>query len=154
MLTPLDIKTTKFSTSALGYKKAEVDAFMDEILKNYEKLYKTVNDSNDKIKALNKQIETYASIEETMKNTLVVAQSSAEQLTAAARSEADSIVAEANIKSREIIEKATNRLESLTARYEALKTEISRFMEHSKAEFTLQINSLEKAKESMEKTTI
>lgn len=154
MLSPLDIKTAKFSSSPMGYKKSEVDSFVEDVLKNYEQLYKASNDANEKIKVLNKQIETYKSIEETMKNTLVVAQSSAEQLTAAARNEAESIVSEANIKSKEIIDKATMRLDALTAEFETLKREIRLFVERSKSEFALQTQSLTSAMEKIEKSTI
>lgn len=154
MLSPLDIKTTKFSSSPIGYKKSEVDTFFDDVLKDYEKLYMAHADLNEKIKSLNKQIETYKSIEETMKNTLIVAQSSAEQLTSAARNEAESIVNEANIKSKEIIEKAGLHLEDLTNKFTALKSEIRQFVEHSKSEFSLKTQRLEKIMEEIDKTSI
>ena len=54
MMTPLDIQTAKFAGSALGYKKSEVDAFMAEVLVNYEYLYRAVNESNEKIKSMTK----------------------------------------------------------------------------------------------------
>ena len=46
MITPLDIQTKTFSNSEMGYKKAEVDAFIEELLRDYETLYKSTNDSN------------------------------------------------------------------------------------------------------------
>ena len=87
MITPLDIQTKSFSNAAMGYKKAEVDAFFEELLRDYEALYKSSNESNAKIKELTKLVDSYKGMEETMKNTLVVAQSSAEQLTASAHKE-------------------------------------------------------------------
>jgi len=105
MMTPLDIQTKSFSNAPLGYKKTEVDSFTEEVLTNYETLYKSYNEANEKIKALQKEIDTYKGMEDTMKNTLVVAQSSAEQLTSSARKEAEAIVSEANVKSQEIIAK-------------------------------------------------
>lgn len=154
MITPLDIQTKTFSNSPMGYKKAEVDAFFEELLRDYEHLYKSSNESAGKIKELNKLVDSYKGMEETMKNTLVVAQSSAEQLTAAARKEAESIVAEATQKSQEIIAKANERLAALTGEYEALKKEISMFVMRSKSEFEVQIKSLEQTGERLEKTSI
>ena len=57
MMTPLDIQTVKFSGATLGYKKSEVEAFLDEVLLNYEHLYRANKESNDKINALSKTIE-------------------------------------------------------------------------------------------------
>ncbi len=150
MMTPLDIQTVKFSNSTLGYKKAEVDSFVAEILTDYEKLYKESGESSEKIKSLSKLVESYKSMEDTMKNTLVVAQQSAEQLTKAAKTESDAILAEANEKAREIISKATQKLDELNAEYERTKKEIKAFIIRSKAEFEVQIKNLEAAQKEIE----
>ena len=145
MMTPLDIQNKSFSSGTLGYKKAEVDSFMAEVLADYEKLYKMNAESKEKINSLSKMVESYKGMEETMKNTLLVAQQSAEQLTKAAKTEAESILGEANQKSHEIISKATNRLDELNAEYERLKKEIRTFMLKTKAEFEVQIKNLDEA---------
>lgn len=150
MMTPLDIQNKKFSNATLGYKKAEVDMFMEEVLNDYEKLYKTANESKEKITSLTKTLETYKGMEDTMKNTLVVAQQSAEQLTKAAKSEAETILAEANQKSHEIISKATQRLDELNSEYERLKKEIKNFVLRAKAEFEVQIKNLDEAQKEIE----
>lgn len=154
MLTPLDIQSKSFSQAPMGYKKAEVDAFKEELLAEYETLYKSYNEANAKIKELSKSLETYESIEETMKNTLVVAQSSAEKLTESARKDAETIVNEATLKSQDIISKANTRLEALSTEYDALKKEIGMFLMKAKTEFDVQVKSLEKAKEELEKTGV
>ena len=150
MMTPLDIQTVKFSNSTLGYKKAEVDSFVSEVLTNYEFLYRNSKESDEKVKSLSKMVESYKGMEETMKNTLLVAQQSAEQLTKSARAEADSILVEANQKSRDIIAKATQRLDDLNAEYERLKKEIKNFILRSKAEFNVQIKNLDEAQNGIE----
>ncbi len=154
MITPLDIQTKTFSNGALGYKKNEVDEFIAQVLKDYEELYKGNNEKKDKIKELEKLLESYKGMEETVKNTLVVAQSSAEQLTSAARGEADVIIAEAKQKSQEIIAKANEQLSSLTANYEQLKKEMDMFLMHSKADFEVQIKALDKMKETIKNSSI
>jgi len=150
MMTPLDIQNAKFTNSPMGYKKTEVDSFLAEVLAEYEKLYKEANEANEKVKSLSKLVESYKSMEETMKNTLVVAQQSAEQLTKAAKSESDAILAEANQKSQEIIAKSNNRLEELKGEYERAKKEIKSFMLKAKAEFEVQIKNLEDAQKEID----
>ena len=54
MLTPLDIQSKSFASAPMGYKKNEVDAFKEEILAEYETLYKSYNEANAKIKELKK----------------------------------------------------------------------------------------------------
>ncbi len=150
MMTPLDIQNKVFNKATFGYKKEEVDIFMEELLSNYETLYKSYNESKEKISSLSKMVESYKGMEETMKNTLIVAQQSAEQLTKAAKTEAESILGEANQKSHEIISKATQRIEELNSEYELIKKQMRSFMLKTKAEFEVQIKNLEKSQVEIE----
>ncbi len=152
MITPLDIQKKTFSNSPLGYKKQEVDDFQDEILVEYELLYKEYKASEEKIKELQKLLDTYKNMEETMKNTLIVAQSSADQLTSSAKKEAETIVNEAKQQSQEIISKATERLNKLTSDFEGVKNDVSLFVMRTKSQLELQIESLEKSAKTIEET--
>lgn len=143
MMTPLDIQTVKFSNSPMGYKKSEVDSFIAQILTDYEKLYKDSTESGEKIKSLSKLVDSYKGMEDTMKNTLVVAQQSAEQLTGAAKKDADAILGEANQKSKEIISKATAKLDEVNGEYEKIKKEFKNFIVSAKAELEVQIKNFE-----------
>lgn len=149
MMTPLDIQTVKFSNSPMGYKKSEVDSFVAQILTDYEKLYKDAAESSEKIKSLTKLVDSYKSMEDTMKNTLVVAQQSAEQLTKAAKKESDTILGEANQKSKEIISKATSKLDEVNADYEKVKKEFKNFIITAKAELEVQIKNFEGIQEEL-----
>lgn len=40
MLTPLDIENVKFRKSFKGYNVEDVDNFLDQLIKDYQKLYK------------------------------------------------------------------------------------------------------------------
>ena len=97
MLTPLEIENMKFSKQVVnGYNTEEVDDFLDELLKDYELLYKENKELKDKASSLNDGITHYKSIEDTLQNTLMLAQNTADGLKAAAQKEADSIIASAN----------------------------------------------------------
>ena len=96
MLTPLDIENKRFSKQMMnGYSCGEVDDFLDELTLDYTKNYKEVNELRDKVEELNKSLEHYKTIEETLQNTLVMAQSTAEDVKKVARQQADQIINEA-----------------------------------------------------------
>ena len=81
MITPLDIENKKFSKQMMnGYSVDEVDDFLDELTIDYTKNYKEVNELRSKVDELNKSLEHYKAIEETLQNTLVMAQSTAEDV--------------------------------------------------------------------------
>ena len=98
MLTPLDIENKTFSKQIMnGYSTEEVQAFMADLLKDYERLYKENIEYKDKIDVLNQGIQHYKSIEDTLQNALVVAQGTAESVKQNAKVEADNIIKEAEI---------------------------------------------------------
>ncbi len=96
MLTPLDIENKKFSKQMMnGYNVEEVDDFLDEVTENYEKTYKESNESRKVIDELKKELEHYKNIETTLQSTLVMAQSTAEEVKNVARQQADQIIKDA-----------------------------------------------------------
>ena len=96
MLTPLDIENKKFAKQMMnGYSVEEVDDFLDELTADYEKAYKESSESRAKIEQLNKDLEHYRTIESTLQSTLVMAQSTAEEVKNVARQQADQIIKDA-----------------------------------------------------------
>ena len=96
MITPLEIENKKFSKQMMnGYSVEEVDDFLDELTACYEKLYKESNENQDKIAELNGKLEHYKQIEGTLNNTLIMAQSTAEEVKNVAKQQADQIIVEA-----------------------------------------------------------
>ena len=78
MLTPMEIQNKKFEKAVMGYDREDVNDFMMFLSEDYEALYKQSIESEEKIRSLTQQLETYKNMDETMKNTLLVAQSTAE----------------------------------------------------------------------------
>ena len=102
MITPLDIENKKFSKKAInGYNPEEVDDFLDEVIKDYESLFRQSSDNKNKIEELNSKLEHYNKIERTLQNTLVMAQSAADEVKRAAEKQAEQIIKEAENKARE-----------------------------------------------------
>ena len=109
MITPLDIENKKFSKRALnGYSTEEVDDFLDELTIDYEKIYKEVSDTKKTVEKLNLELSKYKQMETTLQNTLVMAQTTADEIKnianqqaedakVAAQKQADMILSEAQV---------------------------------------------------------
>ncbi len=105
MITPLDIENKTFGKQAInGYSTQEVQEFMAELLKDYERIYKENIEYKDKIAVLNQGIQHYKAIEDTLQNALVVAQGTAETVKQNARVEADNILKEAEINAQKSVD--------------------------------------------------
>ena len=96
MYTPLDIENKKFAKQMMnGYSVEEVDEFLDELTIDYEKLYKQSNESQTKIAELEESIVKYKNLESTLNNTLIMAQSTADEIKKVAQQQADQIIRDA-----------------------------------------------------------
>ena len=102
MYTPLDIENKKFAKQMMnGYSVEEVDNFLDELTLDYEKLYKEVNESKSRITELESGIKKYQNLESTLQNTLVMAQSTADEIKKVAQQQAEQIIKDAQGSARE-----------------------------------------------------
>ncbi len=96
MLTPLDIENKRFSKQMMnGYNVEEVDDFLDEIGTDYAKKSRDLQEKDKELDELKKEIEKYKSLESTLQNTLVMAQSTAEEVKNVAKKQADQLLTEA-----------------------------------------------------------
>lgn len=96
MITPLDIENKKFSKQMMnGYNVEEVDDFLDDLTVEYSKNYKEIPELKSKVEELTKSLEHYKNIESTLQNTLIMAQSTAEDIKNVAKQQADQIIKDA-----------------------------------------------------------
>ncbi len=96
MITPLDIENKKFSKQVMnGYNVEEVDDFLDDLTVDYTKNYKETTELKAKVEELEKSLEHYKTIEDTLQNTLLMAQKTAEDVKNVAKQQADQIINEA-----------------------------------------------------------
>ena len=104
MLTPLDIENKKFSKQMMnGYSVNEVEEFLDELTADYEKLYKETTDSKNKIADMQEEMAKYKNIESTLNNTLIMAQTAAEDVKNLAKQQADNILSEAQANAKQAV---------------------------------------------------
>ena len=126
-LTPMDINNKEFKRGLRGYNPEEVDEFLDEVIENYEQLYKDNSKLKEKITLANEQIEHYKKIESTIQNTLLLAQNAADQAKTSAEKEADMVVKNANETAQRILYKAQNDVLELNDENEKMKQEFIKF---------------------------
>lgn len=101
MLTPLDIENKKFAKQMVnGYNVDEVDEFLDLLTLDYEKMYRENTESRKRIEDLNEELERYKTIENTLQSTLLMAQSTAEEVKNVARQQAEQIVNDAQMNAK------------------------------------------------------
>lgn len=143
MLTPLDIENKEFKKVFRGYDVESVERFLDEILEEYERIYKQNSELKDKVELLSDHLRQYNTMEETLKSTLIVAQTTADEVTVAARQKGETIVADAQLKAKDIIADAHKEVENIKIEYEALRKEIYIFKTRYKSFIESQLLSLE-----------
>ena len=122
MITPLDIENKKFSKQMMnGYSVEEVDDFLDDLTVDYTKNYKEVTELRAKVDELNASLAQYKSMEETLQNTLVVAQSTAEELKNVAKKKADQMIEEAKGNAQKQADELNTQIMLKQKEYDDLK---------------------------------
>jgi len=113
MLTPLEINKKEFKKTFRGYDEEQVDSFLDQIIIDYEKLYRENQDLHEKLEQLDSTIKRYKELEEVLKNTLVMAQKNAEELRDNTESEVSLMLDKAKSESQKILEDAEAKAEKI-----------------------------------------
>ncbi|WP_026886450.1 DivIVA domain-containing protein [Clostridium beijerinckii] len=126
-LTPMDINNKEFKKGLRGYNSDEVDEFLDEVVDNYEELYKENANLKEKLANLDEKVEHYSKIESTIQNTLLLAQNAAEQAKNSAKKEAEFMMKNANETAQKIMDKAHNDVIQINDEYEKVKQEFIKF---------------------------
>lgn len=127
MLTPLDIHQKEFKKGFRGYVEEEVDEFLDEVMKDFERLIRENTALREELEAAQAKLQHYTNLEGTLNNTLTVAQKTAEDVKAAARKEAELVLAEAKAQGEQIVQSAQNKVRRIGEEFEATRREIQMY---------------------------
>lgn len=87
-----------------------MDDFLDELTVDYTKNYKEVTELRVKVDELNNSLVQYKTIETTLQNTLVMAQSTAEEVKNVAKQKAEQIVDEAKVNAQKKVDELDNEI--------------------------------------------
>jgi len=121
MLAPLEINNKEFKRSFRGYSEGEVDEFLDDVFKDYEKLYRENIELKETIDRVNSKLEHFQHMENTLHNTLLIAQETAEEVKLNAKKETELVMKEADIRSQRLMEEAASKVRKMNTEYEELK---------------------------------
>ncbi len=143
MLTPLDIHNKEFRKGLRGYDVDEVDEFLDEVIKEFESLYKENLDLKEQIEYQKENLGRYKEMEETLQSTMVLAQKMAEEAKRNAEKEAELIIWEAKKKAEQIIAGADEQVIESTRKLESIRVFEQQMMLKLKAFLRSQLEALE-----------
>jgi cell division initiation protein len=126
-IAPIDIVNRKFGRALRGLHPAEVADFQTEIAGRMEALLGENAQLRETIENLRVQVAKYTRIEETLQNTLILAQKAAEEARVASKHEAELVVREAHQQAEQILERAEARARETEAEVVRLRRERERF---------------------------
>ncbi len=134
-ITPIEIENIEFKRTLFGLNKGNVDAFLEEVLLSYEEMYKENISLKDKINNLNDVVVYYKDMEDTLKNTLLAAEKTGEDIVEVAKKNAEQIENEAYVTARNIVGEAESEVrrlnikrEKLLASYDSLRTKMYEYL--------------------------
>ena len=131
MLTPVDVQNRTFK-GGIGYDKKDVEAFLMELYADYERLYRSNIELNDKINALDESLQHYRSIEDSLQKALTLSEKTAEETVSAATERARQITTEAEKRAEAIVEDAKEELNETKNEIFQLKQQFSIFKKQFK----------------------
>ena len=117
----------KFKRSLRGYNTKEVNAFVNEVVSQVEKMVNEIKEKDLKIQALNANLLKYKNMEETLNKSIVMAQETSEQMRRMARIESENIISDAKKNANKIVNDALTRASKVEAETAVLKKNISIF---------------------------
>ena len=148
MITPLDIENKKFTKQMMkGYNVDEVDDFLDELTLEYGKLYK----ENAELKAQREELDTnvgkYKNIENTIQNTLIMAQKTADEVQEVAKKQADQIIKDAEYQAKNSVEELNTHILLKQKELEDLKKQFGVYKAKMESLLVSQVELLKDIKE-------
>ena len=117
----------KFSTSFSGYKKEEVNKFIDDVIKEVENMINNMKSKDLEIEKLKTELEHYKNLESTFNRALLLAEDSGQQIRNTARNESQHIIEDARRNADRIINNALVQADNTKRDAERLKRNIITF---------------------------
>lgn len=124
-LTPLDIHNKEFSRRLRGYDEDEVNEFLDQIIKDYESVIRENKDLQNQLLTVQEKLDHFATIEESLSKTIIVAQEAADEVRTNAKKEAQLIIKEAEKNADRIINESLSKSRKVALEVEELKKQAS-----------------------------
>ena len=150
-LTAMDINNKEFKRGLRGYSVEEVDEFLDQVVENYEELYKENSRLKESLSRVNEKLEHYEKLEATIQNTLLLAQNAADQAKESSEKQAELIIGNANETAQRILDKAHGDVISINDEYEKVKEEFIKFRAKFRGFMNTQLQTFDELEKDLTK---
>lgn len=130
----------KFSTSFNGYKKEEVNKFLDDVIKEVETMLSNMKSKDLEIEKLKNELEHYKNLENTFNRALLLAEDTGQQIRNTARNERNHIIEDARRNADRIINNALIQADNTKRESERLKRNIITFKKRLRDILETQMN--------------
>jgi cell division initiation protein len=120
-LTPIDIQQRQFSLRFRGFDVREVDAFLEELAEAVETLLMENRRLEDTMERQKQETQAYREREEAFKRAMLNSQKVLDQMNENARKSGELVIADAEVKAEQILQRAYNRLAQLQEDISELK---------------------------------
>ena len=149
-LTALEIKDKRFYVKFRGYDAKEVEEFQDMVYRDYEKLVREKHELETKISALEERLNYFDEMKDSLSQSVLIAQDTAERVKHAANERSETIVRqaeqdahhlveEAKAKANEILRHATDNAKKVAVETEELKNKTRVFHQRLKSTIESQL---------------
>ncbi|MXQ48746.1 DivIVA domain-containing protein [Streptococcus pneumoniae] len=108
-ITALDIKDKTFKLKFRGYSEEEVNEFLDILVDDFEKLTRENRAQEAKIKMLEEKLAYFDEMKESLSQSVILAQETAEKVKTSARTESDNILTHANNQATLLLEESKQK---------------------------------------------
>lgn len=146
MITPMDIHNKTFSGQIRGYSKDEVNAFLEELATDYEKIYREHRAMEEEMDTIRTKLRNYEKMESTMSNTLVMAQETADNVKKNAHKEAELSIREAQSEAQKIVSDAETARRKMNADLLKAEGDMNLYIEKLLSNFKSALALIESAK--------
>jgi cell division initiation protein len=128
LLSPLEIQQKEFRIRFYrGLDAKEVESFMQKVSEQMSALIKSIDQLKRELENRDRQLSEHQEREQILRNTLVSAQKTVEQMKLNAEKEAKLLVSEAEVKAERILNNAHNRLAQIHEDIAELKRQRTQF---------------------------
>lgn len=150
-LTSLDIRDKAFSTKFRGYDIDEVEEFLDIIVNDYEELIRENREKEAKIRNLEERLIYFDEMKDSLSQSVLIAQDTAERVKQAAQERSGNIVQQAEqdaqrlldrakYKANDILRQATDNAKRVAVETEELKNKTRVFHQRLKSTIESQLS--------------
>ena len=150
-LTSLEIKDKSFNKKIRGYDVEEVDEFLDIIVRDYEDLVRDNHNKDARIRNLEERLTYFDEMKDSLSQSVLIAQDTAEKLKQAAQEKSDNILRQADqeaqhlldhakFKANEILRQSTDNAKKVAIETEELKNKARVFHQRLKSTIESQLS--------------